>query len=451
MAKIEENKILQAIFSKNVAELSEGKLFPISRKYAIDSCDIFSSTTVLKLWFKAGAQVIAIALKDGDRLDPKPFVAKISYPREDASVAIGETAVGNTFYIASPIIQSAKELEVALVLSSKEVLVIKPLLDKIGFNQLFDTFKFDINRAGIDFEPFSYTGDGKNAVDFISGAWQLNLKNQKKKSYVINQSDGKARCSIITIFYKNTTLPAIFPILAKVFELGPSYELIFCFQEAYLFRKQIEWLRVTSKIKGLNIKIILFEDNIGFSAANNVGVEYSAGEVIMLLNPDIVVKDINIFDKIYRAALAKRAVIGSTLLGISGDVMHNGISFEKELSFNLKQSLNISRTFHIGRHAQQKTIRNGVFLAAEATTGALICVSKKIWNELGGLSERYIYAHFEDVDFCHRASALKIPILIQQNKSIIHLESFSSGEEGPSRVAKLINSNIFNRLIGGTS
>jgi hypothetical protein len=65
MAKIEENKILQAIFSKNVAELSEGKLFPISRKYAIDSCDIFSSTEVINLFLITRLLPISIVAKEG--------------------------------------------------------------------------------------------------------------------------------------------------------------------------------------------------------------------------------------------------------------------------------------------------------------------------------------------------------------------------------------------------
>ena len=444
MTDVQATPLIRALFTEKVEANTAGNFFPIRREHSVDSVDTFDSTVAVKLWLKAGAQMIAIIVRDSDNFDDKPFVASLSYARDDATAAIQSPAVGISLYIASPIIKNSNNIQIAIVLSTKERILIARDRNSIRFNQLTDTVSFDVQRLKLNFEPYTYTKNGKQLIDFLSGAWQLFLANTKDKYTLINNSVKKPKYSIVTVFYRNVSLVDMYPMLTKTFDLGTDFELIFCFQESALFKGQIEWLRFIAKERNINLKMVLIEENIGFSAANNIGVEVSAGDTVMILNPDIICSDSTIYEKIMKAAISKRALIGATLLGSAGDIMHNGIDFEYELNFDGKAPINIARTYHIGRHQGTRSLKKNTLKPAKATTGALIAVTKNLWNELGGLSEKYVLAHFEDMDFCHKAALKKIPTLIYQTDALTHVESYSSGESGMSHLIKLVNSNLYN-------
>ena len=446
MTSTEVSPLIKALFTEKLEASSSGNFTPIKREHSVDSVDTFDSTVSIKLWMRAGAQVVAIIVKDDDQYDDHPYVASLTYARDDATEAIQGQAVGLSLYIASPILKKSKFVQVVIVLSTKERILIERKHNRIKFAELTDTVKYDLDRLRINLEPYSYTKNGQLLVTFLSGAWQLFLANAKERCTTINLTAKKSKYSIVTVFYRNTTLADMYPLLTRVFDLGPDFEIVLVFQESALFRSQIEWLRFVAKERKLNLKLILSEENLGFSAANNVGVEAASGDVVMLLNPDVVCSDKTVYEKIMKAAKAKKAVIGATLMGSSGDIMHNGIDFEYELSFDGKVPLNIARTYHIGRHQSARVLKKNTLRPAAATTGALIAVSKAVWKEIGGLSEKYIYAHFEDMDFCLHAALKKIPTLVYQTDAIVHIESYSSGEAGMSHMIKLINSTIYNTL-----
>jgi len=50
--------------------------------------------------------------------------------------------------------------------------------------------------------------------------------------------------------------------------------------------------------------------------------------------------------------------------------------------------------------------------------GALFC-ARATFDRVGGFDEQY-FLYYEDVDFCHRARKLEIPVLIDPHFSVIH-------------------------------
>ena len=441
------NSPIAALFRPDVETLTSGKLIYIRREHAIDGYDKYDSTLTTRFWIRAGFKMMKVFVKSDEQYDDQPFLANISYSRDDASAAIKAPVNGVTLMVASPIIKNGKDIQLSILFDSKEILVINIGPKATKFVEFVDGLNYDLTRTRLNFETYTYTKEGDNLVKFISGAWQLYIANEKNKYSIIDFVKGKPKYSIVTVFYKNTALVGMYPMLASVLELGPDFEVIFCFQEALLFKKQIDWLCSVAENLKKNIKIIMFEDNTGFSNSNNVAVEKSVGSVVMLLNPDIISNDANIYEKIMKVAENQNAIVGASLMGTSGDIMHNGIDFEKELSFDGKKPFSIVRTYHIDRHLGGKLIHTNKLKQAKATSGALIAVKKGIWEKLGGLSEKYVYAHFEDVDFCLRAEKINIPCLIYQNVALTHIESYSSGESGMSNTLKLVNSNLYNRSI----
>lgn len=444
------SQIAELLFEQDVEAKTGGKVINIQREHAVDSYKKFDATLSLRLWLRAGAQIIGVVIKSEKVYESNPFCVKLTYAREDASQAINATAVGVTIHIASEILCDASAPQVSIIFSSKERLLIKSRPEEVKFGELVDGVAFDISRMRSNFEAFTFSPQGRKLVAFLSGAWQLYLRKEQENFSVLKSGPAttKPKTSIVTVFYKNTGLAAIYPLLTGLMGLGRNFEVVMCFQESQIFKGQIEWIRFVAEKLDISLRIVLIQENIGFSAANNLGVKHSSGDVVMLLNPDIICNDISVYAKISAAASSNRAVIGSTLISTSGDVMHNGIGFENELSFENKKPFNIARTYHISRHISKASIKNGALNPAVATTGALIAVTRKLWDELGGLSEKYVFAHFEDVDFCKRAEMIGVPCLIHQNTNLIHIESYSSGENGMSTLIKLVNSNIFNQMMG---
>lgn len=441
----EQLKLVKALFSTNVEQETEGKFTKIKRAYSVDLVERFDAAFTVRLWIQAGVDIFAVLIGTEKGIDAKPYVASIAYLRDDATKAIGTQAIGITILIASPLIKGALNCQAVLVLANGEILQIQGAQKLVSFHEILNGIAYDVSRIGKDYEAYTYTNSGSRVVDFISGAWQLHLANIKKNYSLINLSTNKVKYSIITVFYRNKSLAAMYPLLSGVMDLGSEYEIVMCFQESAIFKSHIEWLVQIAKRTGVNMKILMFEDNVGFSAGNNLGVDVAAGAVLMLLNPDILCSDTRIYGEIFRQAEKLDAVVGCTLLGTAGDVMHNGIDFDSGIVVDGGKTLQVARTFHINRHSPAKTIKRGALKRVPAISGALIAVKRDLWHEMGGLSERYVFAHFEDMDFCLLAKKNGLPCVVYQNTSLTHIESYSSGEAGVSALIKLTNSNIYNR------
>ncbi|RMF34768.1 MAG: hypothetical protein D6754_14480, partial [Alphaproteobacteria bacterium] len=82
--------------------------------------------------------------------------------------------------------------------------------------------------------------------------------------------------------------------------------------------------------------------------------------------------------------------------------------------------------------------------AVEAVTGSFMLIPRALWRELGGLSEDYVLAYYEDADFCLRARAAGAEILCDPALRLIHLEGRGSGGDGPGPAAGAM---LFNRCL----
>ena len=94
--------------------------------------------------------------------------------------------------------------------------------------------------------------------------------------------------SIVIVNYKNYTLTqkCIKSVLETVKNI--NYEIIVIDNNS----PNDSYEQLSSGFKKVsNIKIIKNDKNVGFGGANNLGVEASKGEYILLLNPDIIVLD----------------------------------------------------------------------------------------------------------------------------------------------------------------
>ena len=159
------------------------------------------------------------------------------------------------------------------------------------------------------------------------------------------------------------------------------------------------------KKKFPEVKLVENKDNLGFSKANNQGINLSKGEYVLLLNPDTVVED-DTFSSIVQfmddnpdaGALGVKMVDGAGNflpeskrgLPTPGTAFYkiSGISkvFPKSRRFN---------KYHLG-YLDEDEIHEVEILA-----GAFMLLRKKVLDEIGLLDETF-FMYGEDIDLSYR-------------------------------------------------
>lgn len=209
--------------------------------------------------------------------------------------------------------------------------------------------------------------------------------------------------------------------------------------------------------KESKVSLIANQKNVGFSAANNQGIERSRGKYILLLNSDTIVQSgsletlVNTFEEAQddlqtavtaadKGKLDRLGIIAAQLLNADGTVQPQGGSFPTLLTLT-GQMLMLDDIPGIGRMipSTQHTGRRFVSGTAQAEVdtleqkdwvgGTAMMIRREVLEEVG-LLDSNIFMYAEDIEFCMRSRAHHWDVAIQPQATIIHLGSASSN---PSR------------------
>lgn len=150
--------------------------------------------------------------------------------------------------------------------------------------------------------------------------------------------------------------------------------------------------------------------NLGFARANNLGAKEADSEFLLLLNSDARLEP----DALAAAAEWMRqhpecGIAGARLLNSDGSPQ-NSIANAPSLATELLNKSLLRRLFPRRFPGKEHQFREPV--EVESVIGAFMLVRRKVWQELGGLDERYFF-FFEETDFCIRAR--------QRGWKVVHL------------------------------
>jgi GT2 family glycosyltransferase len=176
-----------------------------------------------------------------------------------------------------------------------------------------------------------------------------------------------------------------------------------------------------------NVKIVLNSENLGFAAANNIGIRESKGEYIILLNNDTVVT------RGWISGLIK--YLKNPDIGMVGPVT-NSIGNEAKINVEYK-NLYQMELFSDSYTAKNKGI---VF---EITVLALFCAAfrKETIGQVGLLDEQFSVGMFEDDDYAIRVKRAGFKIICAEDVFIHHFGGVSFSKLQSAEYKKIFDEN----------
>ncbi|MCR5260808.1 MAG: glycosyltransferase family 2 protein [Candidatus Gastranaerophilales bacterium] len=224
---------------------------------------------------------------------------------------------------------------------------------------------------------------------------------------IVNWNSGKyLQETIESLFEKNTDL---------------TYETIIvdnCSnkdEESYLYLEEV--------LKYDNVTVIKSEENLGFSKANNVGMETAKGRNFLILNPDIIFKD-NCLKTLcdYLDNNDKAGMTGPKILNINNEFQQNcikGRPYPKDTLFHIiglakafpnKEYFNGYAMHHIDKTKIQE---------CWALSGCCMMVKRELYDKIGGIDEQF-FMYQEETDWGIRCKDAGYSVVYNPNSTVIH-------------------------------
>ena len=167
-------------------------------------------------------------------------------------------------------------------------------------------------------------------------------------------------------------------------------------------------------------RVVLNERNVGYAAANNRGADLARGEILALLNNDLVLSPgwLEPMLAAHRSLGSRAGLVGNVQLSVAtGEVDHAG------MFLNVKGKMEHLRARPSPLARWLQPVRPMC-----AVTGACVLLDRALWTQLGGFDEGYVNGS-EDVDLCFRATAAGRVNAVARCSVVLHHVSASVGRK----------------------
>ncbi len=290
--------------------------------------------------------------------------------------------------------------------------------------------------SGIDAKPY--------AVNAAMGAVSEHLINHGFKNFKIEST--RAFETIFRIRYQipgNPKVSIVIPNKDHVNELRrcvssilskttyDNYEIVIVennsdSSEIFDYYRELE--------KDDRITLVTYDKEFNYSAVNNLGVQNTTGEYLVLLNNDTEIITGNWLEELLMYAQRDDVgAVGGKLYYADNTIQHAGVVI------GLGAHRTAGHTHY--RQPRQNLGYMGRLCYAQnvsAVTGACLMVKKSLYRELGGLDEDFRIS-LNDVDFCLRLREKNLLNVFTPFAELYHYESISRGLDDHGEKAKRYN------------
>lgn len=171
--------------------------------------------------------------------------------------------------------------------------------------------------------------------------------------------------------------------------------------------------------------VVLLEPgkNLGFAAGVNYGVRHADAEFVLLLNPDTEIRG-HAIDEVVAFARARpgHGLYGGRTLRPDGSLEPSSCWGEPTLWSMAMFAFGVSSLFPKNRWLDPESLGDWPRDTARevgVVTGCFLLAPKAVWDELGGMDERY-FMYGEDVDLAMRARARGYRPIICPTAQLVH-------------------------------
>ena len=178
-----------------------------------------------------------------------------------------------------------------------------------------------------------------------------------------------------------------------------------------------------------DVEVVRLETNVGFAAANNIGIRRSSAPLILLLNSDTLVPEGAIDRLVERLEATGAAAAGPRLVDATaspevsfGPMLSPLAEAVQRIRVRLASSqAGWARRYIKGLVSEERRV--------DWVSGACLLVRRAAAEEAGLLDERY-FMYEEDVDFCASLRAHGGHILFTPAAEVVHLRGGSFAATG---------------------
>jgi GT2 family glycosyltransferase len=235
------------------------------------------------------------------------------------------------------------------------------------------------------------------------------------------------KVSIVILTFNNckeTTIPCIDSVLKHTSR--ERVEIIAVDNNSHDETK--ECLLAYEKANEKYFKAIINTINYGYAKGNNIGINASSGDIVILLNNDTVVTP-----NWLEALLDKFEQ--HEKIGLVGAVS-NSVGNEQQV-FN--PSLDITNFHSFAEEYVSK--RKGNYFFTENLGFFCVAISRDVLNKIGLLDENFGVGMFEDTDYCVRALNSDYKLAVAEDCFVFHSGSFSFKKLGTEKFQELFLKN----------
>jgi N-acetylglucosaminyl-diphospho-decaprenol L-rhamnosyltransferase len=149
--------------------------------------------------------------------------------------------------------------------------------------------------------------------------------------------------------------------------------------------------------ESLGARVIALDENVGFSTANNIGVESSNGDVLIFGNPDLRVDQAGI-EMLSETALGYAGLVAPQLVNADGSLQENG----RGTPFPHRKVRHLLSRKHRQSDPYLRFASEPLPLEVVWVMGAAVSMRRDVFDTLGGWDGRF-FIYYEDADICLRA------------------------------------------------
>lgn len=228
----------------------------------------------------------------------------------------------------------------------------------------------------------------------------------------------KPRVSVIVPLYKALDFLR-FQIAAFAMDswFRSNAEVIYVLDSPEQARDVEHLLRGFHLVYDLPMTLVIMERNGGYARANNVGATYARGDVLALVNSDVIPIEPGWLEVLLARLNGRRRIgaVGPKLLFEDGSIQHAGMYFSKD-----HHGRWLNQHYHKGMPRDYE--RASEERLVPAVTGACLVTPRAVFEAVGGFTEDYVVGDYEDSDLCLKITMTDRKIAYAPDVELYHLE-----------------------------